>query len=350
MSRSRPRKRAPVEEQRRSESQRKRFTETWSARRRKTPGLVRKLGGSIAGGTARHAPGGPRVQRRRGLRHEMEEIVRGDRHQVPTVWMTCCSARERQRRTLTSTRAGEKSTCGSGRRRCSSAWRTTVRESTSDPAEGDPRGRLLDAAFIGDGSDHHPQFRRSSAAQHQPARHADRYGDWAADCGRPRRPRRRRRLFPSSDRGSGRPSSPARETSSIAGRSDRGASTNSRSPGSMVVLPRGGIVWSPRATTATSAERGRPSSTHRRAGDRVVGGDLEVDQLERAQRADLERRRAHRRRERDDAQLLGDAFERCPLQHGRDQDHEEHDIEDRLGVLDARREDDRAKDDRHRAA
>lgn len=39
-----------------------------------------------------------------------------------------------------------------------------------------------------------------------------------------------------------------------------GARTNRRSPGLMTVLPRGGLVSFPRATTATSAVRGSPSS------------------------------------------------------------------------------------------
>ena len=50
------------------------------------------------------------------------------------------------------------------------------------------------------------------------------------------------------------------KTSSTASRVARGARTNRRSPGSTIVLPRGGIESSPREMTATIVLRGRPSS------------------------------------------------------------------------------------------
>ena len=50
------------------------------------------------------------------------------------------------------------------------------------------------------------------------------------------------------------------KTSSTSGRADRGTSTKRWSPGSMTVLPRGGIESSPRTTTAMIAVRGSPTS------------------------------------------------------------------------------------------
>ena len=70
----------------------------------------------------------------------------------------------------------------------------------------------------------------------------------------------------------------------------RGASTKRRSPGWITVLPRGGMELRLRSTTATIALRGRPELAHGRAGDGVIGRDDEIDQVELAALADLERR------------------------------------------------------------
>ena len=67
------------------------------------------------------------------------------------------------------------------------------------------------------------------------------------------------------------------------------------------------------------------------AGDRVVGRDGEVDELELAQRADLERGSARAGR-REEAEPPGDPLERRSLHDRGDDDDEEDGVEDRVAL------------------
>ena len=89
-------------------------------------------------------------------------------------------------------------------------------------------------------------------------------------------------------------SPPAREDVLELGRARARGENEEAIPGWITVLPRGGIVSAPRATTAISALRGRPSSRTAEPGDRVVSSDVEFDELERTALIDFERRRGDR--------------------------------------------------------
>ena len=106
----------------------------------------------------------------------------------------------------------------------------------------------------------------------------------------------------------------------------------------------------PRSIRAMSALRGRPSSRTCGAGDRVVAGDLELDEVEWAAFLDLERL-AHRRRVRlEQPERARDPLQRRPLQERGDEHDEEDGVEDRLALGHVLGEHERPEHDRHGAA
>ena len=116
------------------------------------------------------------------------------------------------------------------------------------------------------------------------------------------------------------------------------------------MLPRGGIVSSPRATTATSAERGRPSSRTAAPAIEWSGPTSKSISSSEPSGSTCERRHGRPRCERDHPEPLGHPFERRPLDQGRDGDDEEDGVEDRLAALQPGRQRERAEHDRHGAA
>ena len=111
------------------------------------------------------------------------------------------------------------------------------------------------------------------------------------------------------------------------GARERGARTKRRSPGSRIVLPRGGIESSPRLMTAMIALRGRPTS--RTAAPAIAWSAATTKSM----RSSLAERPTSigasrtRRRRREESEAAGDPFERRSLQDRRDDDDEEDGVE-----------------------
>ena len=118
----------------------------------------------------------------------------------------------------------------------------------------------------------------------------------------------------------------------------------------MTVLPRGGMVSSPRATTATRADRGRPSSRTAEPAIAWSGATSKSIRSRELSAPTSSGGAIARRREGDHLELLGDPFQGRSLDERRDHDDEEDGVEDGLAVLHVLGEDDRPEHDRDGAA